>query len=194
MEIWSNDLFDREADPSLESGHAELDGALRALWKLVLEQGVQDDGQPTFTDFQLRLEGRPSVFIPRDPARNPELALLRSLRHEADFYGALASVHASQLGRAFDFGPFLDLGPPSETVKIADVLRGALSITEPLKRDGLAWRAGPLSVGAGWAVRLDGLEFKGKPVRFVVTAGKVESDDSPATQPLRDALLAAGLC
>jgi hypothetical protein len=200
MEIWSNDLFDRESDPSLESRHAELDDALRALWKLVLEQGVQEDGQPTFTDFQLRLEGRPSVFIPRDPSRNPELALLRSLRHEPDFYGTLASVHASRLGRPFDFGPFLELGPPAAARMITEVLRAALSIAAPLERDGLVWRAGPidgvhLGISAGWAVRVHGLEFEGTPLRFAVASetGKIESDASPATEPLRDALLAAGV-
>lgn len=201
MEIWSNDLFDRESAPSLERRFTELDAALRELWRLVLEEGVQDDGRPTFTDFQLRLEGRPAIVIMRDPDLNPELALLRSMRHEPDFYGALAAVHASRPGPRFDFGPFLDLGPPAAARKIAEVLRGALSIAAPLERDGLTWRAGPangvhLSISAGWAVRAHGLDFEGAPLRFAVAYAprKIEGEGSPATEPLRDALLAAGLC
>lgn len=107
FEIWSTDLFDREAAPSREGEYPNLLEGLGSLWKLVLEQGVQDDGKPTFTDFQLRISGKPAIFIPRDPSLNPELAQLRALRHRSDFWPTLAKLHLEQLGAPFAFGPFL---------------------------------------------------------------------------------------
>lgn len=111
FEIWSSDLFDRESSESLEGDYPRLDDALTALWQLVLTEVVEDDGRPTFTDFQLRSEGRRTIRVPRDPSQNPELALLRSQRHRPGFYVALARVHGGRLDQPFDFEPFLELGP-----------------------------------------------------------------------------------
>lgn len=213
FELWSSDLFDRESAPSLEGTWTGADSALEALWRHVLDEGVQDDGRPTFTDFQLRTPGQRAVFIPRDPLDNPELALLRRLRGGAGFLGALASVHEARLERPFDFEPFLALAPdpPPGVVRVVDALRAALSISGALARHRTVWRAGSSdgphvgvasSVIGGttrWWARLAAVEFEGKPVSFGVAYSErdgswtVESDDSPATLPLRDALLSVGL-
>lgn len=216
-ELWSSDLFDRESSPSLEESSERLERALESLWRRVLEQGVQDDGQPTFTEFQLRSATGPVASIPRDPLNNPELALLRRFRGKRGFCAMLARAHQVRLGRAFDFEPFLALAPrpPACAQKVSDVLRAALSISGMLQREGTVWRAGPredlhvLLTAAGydgacttWRISVTGLQFEGNPVRF---GGKVEQrdsggeawtlecDDSKACQPLRDALFEAGL-
>ena len=51
FELWSNDLFDREAEPTLDGRFPTLNAALRELWRRVLEEGIQDNGTPTFTAF-----------------------------------------------------------------------------------------------------------------------------------------------
>ena len=104
--LWSNDLFDREAEPRREGEFDDPAQALAALWRAVLQQGVADDGRPSFTDFHLRFPGR-SVRIPRDPSRNPELARLRARRDEPGFLAWVGFVHARHLEQPFDFGPFL---------------------------------------------------------------------------------------
>ncbi len=191
FELWSTDLFDREAAPTNEGHYPRLDSALRTLWRLVLDQGIQDDGKPTFTDFQLRIQGKPPVSIPRDPSRNRELALLRTLRHKFDFEGELARIHAPLIDQPFDFGPFLDEltpGIPATIRKLAAVLGTALSITEPFRRDRLEWQAGAagphMRIGTSgyhadpsgyvggniwWTLDLLGLQFEGKPVRFRIS-------------------------
>ena len=107
MELWSSDLFDRGSSPSLEGTFTHLEAGLAALWTHVLDEGVMDDGRPTFTDFQLRVAGRRPITIPRDPSMNPELARLRARRHQQGFAGRLAQLHVTRLDDAFDFAPFL---------------------------------------------------------------------------------------
>lgn len=232
-ELTSTDLFDREAPPSLEGTFAALEVALAALWKRVLEEGVQDDGRPTFTDFLLRRPQGKSVSLPRDPFHNPELAQLRACRHDKEFFGRLASVHLERLELPFDFAPFLATAArlPAQVQDAVNVLRGALSIPGELSlsREGGIWRidapaatAGtaarsPLMLittsgyqrtagsGAGrssWHIKLPEFRFAERAVRFEVElvedeatgwSGTVMSDHSPGTQPLQDALLAAGL-
>lgn len=216
-ELWSNDLFDRESDPLHEGTWECVERGLAALWARVLSDGVQANGQPTFTAFHLRVPGRPAVFIPRDPFKNPELALLRARRLEVDFSDRLGRVHAARLDAAFDFAPLLALPVqlPAEVEVVVSALCSALSIAEPLTRGADAWRAGPeagprveltgarISGGGydsamtAWWVKLAGLRFEGKPVRFEVTiedvdhAGwtwRTECDETAATQPLLDAL------
>jgi len=111
MELWSSDLFDRESSPSLEGTFSQLEAGLETLWTHVLDEGVLDDGRPTFVDFQLRVGGRAAITIPRDPSRNPELARLRAVRKQPGFAARLAAIHCAQLGRPFDFAPFLAATP-----------------------------------------------------------------------------------
>ena len=111
IELWSSDLFDRDSTPSLEAGFSTIPEGLKALWDHVLGEGVQDDGRPTFTDFQLRLEGKRPISLPRDPHANPALAALRRCRQTPLFLDELVAVHAARLDRPFDFAPFLALCP-----------------------------------------------------------------------------------
>ena len=43
-----DDLFDREATPTVQATGADLLEGLTLLWNLHLREGVQDDGQRTF--------------------------------------------------------------------------------------------------------------------------------------------------
>ena len=222
IELWSSDLFDRESEPALEGEFTELVPGLAALWEHALGEGVQDDGKPTFTDFQLRIEGRTPISIPRDPLDNPELTLLRAFRETPYFIIQLALLHHAQLDRRFDFEPLLAALPalPIVVEQVMNVFCRALSITEAPLRERANWTCGPregvhvrvITFGysgggsdsgglSAWGITIAGLQFEGKPVFFGVDceerdyappSWKVYGDASPATQPLRDALMAAG--
>lgn len=49
-----DDLFDREATPTVQATGAELLEGMTPLWNLHLREGSQDDGQRTFCRFDLR--------------------------------------------------------------------------------------------------------------------------------------------
>ncbi len=49
-----DDLFDREAAPTVQATGTELLEGLTQLWSLHLREGLQDDGQRTFCRFDLR--------------------------------------------------------------------------------------------------------------------------------------------
>ncbi len=94
--LWYSDFFDREAGASFEAEGVGLMAGLEALWSKTLAEGIQDDGRPTFTWFDLEVEG---VWqrIPRDPFANPEIARLREWREVEGLIPALARAHLSRL-------------------------------------------------------------------------------------------------
>ena len=83
-QIWSNDYFDYEASPLLECEGAGLVAGCRELWLKTLEEGILDDGRPTFTGFMLCLAEHGRLMLPRDPLMNHELARLRQWRQHPD--------------------------------------------------------------------------------------------------------------
>ena len=63
-ELWSQDLFDREAPRMVEQRGQGLETGLAALWQAHLGETVQLDGQQGFTHFNLWLPGaRRSITI-----------------------------------------------------------------------------------------------------------------------------------
>lgn len=198
IELWSSDLFDRDAEPHHEGSYDSATEGLLALWRAVLTQGVQDGGGATFTDFTLRGLGR-VVSLPRDPFENPELALLRARRHEPHFFPRVAALHERTLGEPFSFGPYLALPVelPAAVTKVLEVLGAALSLRGAVDS---SWRLGDAAnahlqvsaTGAEWAI-----DVRGVGVRFRVHldgttwAPRVETDGSAGAQTLEDALTAA---
>lgn len=209
--LWSHDTFDREAEPSRDATFEREEHGFEALWRAVLEQGIQGDGQATFTRFSLELSDRRRVDIPVGPSENPHLVSLRERRREPGFLKMVAQLHLERVDRAFDFAPFLALGPPEILQKIARALAVPLSIGGAFERVKDGWQLGAskphLEVrNAGWSgdvwlVAVDGLEHSGAKIPFAVTVrfrddGTWKIDhllDVPHTEPLRDALLASGL-
>lgn len=89
-QIWSNDYFDYDASPLLECEGTGVVAGCRELWLKTLEEGILDDGRPTFTGFVLCLAEHDKVMLPRDPLMNLELARLRQWRHHPDVIDLLA--------------------------------------------------------------------------------------------------------
>lgn len=201
FELWSSDLFDRDSAPSLEGTFNSLPDGLVALWRKTLEQGVQDDGRPTFTEFSLRGGGR-TRFLPRDPFRNLHLGVLR--RRALEREGFVDEVVRLQLER---FGTAdLSLGWlvaattvfPTGVQAIVDELALRLGHVVELwtPADDGSCRAGPLAVlpvlaPLGW--RIEVREWEGA-FAVVISDGvsRVECDDVPPCHVLRDALLEGG--
>lgn len=91
--LWSMDYFDREAEPiEEESGNDPCDGLI-LLWRKTLEEGLLDDGRPTFTWFTWRSPGQRPLSLPRDPLVNPELAKLRRWRRTPGLIERLGRWH-----------------------------------------------------------------------------------------------------
>lgn len=203
-EVWSSDTFDRDSGPQLEGAFDTFEQGLRALWKKTLSEAVQDDGRPTFTEFSLR--GQPSVFPPRDPFKNPELAVLRArmVANEA-FLDELVKVHASRLASRVTLPQLLVLTAPLP-VLVQQVVAflskrlevdGALSVTVEgswaQERIVVTPRWAPPSPdAASWSIVVSGLSGA---FTVVVESGRARVDVSEAAdaQVLRDALLEAGL-
>ncbi len=59
--LTSADLFDRECEPTLEAKGSDLLEGLTLLWHKHLREGLQDDGQRTFSRFDLRWAKVPDV-------------------------------------------------------------------------------------------------------------------------------------
>ena len=103
--IWAVDYFDQESAPSLEEEGAVLADGFESLWGKVLEEGIMADGRPTFTWFELRLEGDPAfghsaeklARIPRDPLMNVELGRIRGWRGVVGLIPAVARAHIARL-------------------------------------------------------------------------------------------------
>lgn len=203
-ELWSSDTFDRESDPSLEGSFDTLDAGLRALWKKTLFEAVLDDGRPTFTEFSLR--GQPSVFLPRDPFENPELAVLRArLLANEHFLAQLVTVHASRLSSRVTLPQLLLLTAPlpalvqqvvaflSKRLELGGVPTVTAEGTWAQERVVVTPRwAPPSPEAAAWRVAVGGLSG---PFTVVVESGRarVELADADDAQVLRDALLESGL-
>jgi len=94
------DLFDRESPPNVRASGQSLREGLRALWKLTLEEGVNERGVKTLASFTLRWEGEPpraagDAWIPVEVTGNPELLKLRRWVSEdrGDLLTRLAELH-----------------------------------------------------------------------------------------------------
>lgn len=90
--LWSSDFFDRESAPFCDARGEALEEGLAQLWAKTLDEGVLDDGRPTFTWFTLRHDGG-AVTLPRDPLKNPALAKLRAWRGEPALLARLVALH-----------------------------------------------------------------------------------------------------
>lgn len=203
-ELWSSDTFDRESPPSVEGSFDTLEAGLRALWKKTLSEAVQDDGRPTFTEFTLR--GQPSVFLPRDPFENPELAVLRArMLANGAYLDALVAAHASRIARRVSLKLLLAVTTPlpAQVQQVLVFLSRRLSLAgaPDVTAEGTwaqeriiitpRWQA-PSPEPASWSVAVTGLAGA---FTVVVEAGRarVELADAADTQVLRDALLESGL-
>ena len=102
--LWAYDYFDRDSERSLEAEGTGLRSGLEALWSHVLEEGILDDGRPTFTWFDLEADdttpskienqkSKMSFSIPRNPLQNPELGRMRGWRTESALIQAIARAH-----------------------------------------------------------------------------------------------------
>lgn len=60
-----DDLFDRDSTPSVQATGDDLFAGVTLLWKLHLLEGLQDDGQRTFSGFELR-SGAPTRRVDVD--------------------------------------------------------------------------------------------------------------------------------
>lgn len=208
FELWSSDLFDREAEPRLELKADTLRDGLLALWRKTLEEGVDDQGRPTFTAFTLR-GARLRLSLPRDPSKNPQLAELRWRLGENDFLWRVVTLHEPLAREPFSFEPYLAIPVqlPREVETCVRTLANALGLTRPLRTTARhAWSTGEptkthltvTSEATRWRVEVRGAAG----VRFAVQlediewAGwrcEVQADESTGAQTLGDALLAAGV-
>lgn len=209
--LWSQDTFDREAEPHRDATYASLSEGLAGLWRAVLREGILHDGRASFTRFSLEADAR-RVQVPVTPFDNPELVALRERVHEPGFLEALVAVHTRVLEQPFSFAPFLAIGPPEVLQRFCRVLAEPLGLradSEAYEADEAGWRVGQgpgphLAIrpaARAWVIVVHGLSVDGAVVPFAVTVRfddeggwKCEHTlDVPQTQPLRDALLAAGL-
>lgn len=209
--LWSQDTFDREAEPSRDATFETEEEGFEGLWRAVLEQGVQSDGKATFTSFTLELSDQRRVRIPVTPFENPRLVELRERMREPGFLARLGALHLERVDQPFDFAPFLALGPPEVLQHIARALAVPLGLAGGFERVSDGWHLGNsmphIEVrhtghrGDVWMVSVNGLERDGTAIPFALTV-RFRDDGShktehllhvPHTEPLRDALVAAGL-
>lgn len=204
FELWSRDLFDRESAPFREATYARFDEGLTALWRKVLDEVIQDDGRPSFTDFSLEGEGR-VLWIPRDPFENPVLAeLRRRARAEGDFVERLVTEHQTRFGH----GPVdldtlaLALTPlPSTFHKAVVVIARQLGLPPHLRLGATGgWQGPQLTITASWSRagvvtwRLELNALDGPTVLTLDEGGaRLEAPPGAAGQVVRDALLEAGV-
>lgn len=203
-EVWSSDTFDRDSGPTVEGTFDTFEQGLRALWKKTLSEAVQDDGRPTFTEFSLR--GQPMVFLPRDPFKNPELAVLRArMVANEGFLDDLVKVHASRIASRVTLPQLLVLTAPLPLL----VQQVVAFLSKRLELDGVlsvtaegSWAqerivvtprwAPPSPDAAAWSIIVSG---RSGAFAVVVESGRarVEVTEAADAQVLRDALLEAGL-
>lgn len=110
--LWSNDLFDRDTPPRCEGRVSGLTEGLATLWDNHLREGVQDDGRPTLTAFQLEWRGE-CFSIP------DQRAGARQLRQwhlaPGEFADELAAVHAGAGGTRAAAEQLLELAAGAAT-------------------------------------------------------------------------------
>lgn len=203
FQLWSRDLFDRESAPFLEASFERLGEGVTALWRKVLDEVIQDDGRPTFTDFTLEGEGR-VLWIPRDPFENPVLAeLRRRARGEPDFLERLVTEHTSRFGH----GPVdldtlvLALTPlPSVIHRTVVVVSRQLGVEPRLTlRTTGGWQGEGFTITARWSRagvptwRLELRALDGPAVLTIEGSVATLEAGGRAGEVLRDALLEAGV-
>ena len=121
--LWAYDYFDRELERSLELEGEGILAGLEELWRKTLEEGVQDDGRPTFTWFDLQLP-EDWARIPRDPFENPELGRIRGWREVEGLIPMVAQTHLARLDSG---GAEWVLSAARETGSSGDFLRRLVS-------------------------------------------------------------------
>jgi hypothetical protein len=205
--LWAYDLFDRDSPPMADARFPSVREGLCGLWRSVLHEGLVEDGRGSFTEFSLQLDDGARLRVPVQHTVNPELVLLRARQHEPGFLEALADVHLALHERraAFEFEPFFAIPPPPACLELARVLANALSSEGAPRRTGARWKVGAhveLSCAppGGWRIEVVNARFAGRPVVFAVQERfeggawhRTLLGDGRETQPLRDALIAAGL-
>ncbi len=154
FELWASDLFDRDSEPSRQKTFSTLRDGLEALWRASLEEGIQDDGRPTFTWFTLT---GPSlrVELPRDPFVNLELAMLRQRwKLVPGFASRLAELHAALLPARPSLEHLLvqttELPPP--VLRAVEVLARHLALQGKLSPTTNGWELGALRLTASWVL------------------------------------------
>ncbi|MFT3707107.1 MAG: hypothetical protein QM817_05500 [Archangium sp.] len=204
--LWSYDLFDRDSEPLVDAQFVSLIEGLRALWRSVLHEGIVEDGRRSFTDFSLQLEDGKRLTIPVNQSVNVELLQLRARQHEPGFLDALSQRHLELHDRKldFEFDLLLSIPPPVAVFELSRVLAVALASPGAPVRIGARWRVGAhvevhCEEPVRWVVTVVGATFSNTAVKFSVTHRyatarwhREYTGDGPETQPLRDALIAAG--
>lgn len=204
--LWSYDLFDRDSEPIIDVVFESVGDGLRGLWRSVLHEGIVEDGRRSFTDFSLHLEDGTRLAVPVQHGVNPELLLLRARQHEPGFLDALSQRHLELHDRKLDFAfdLLLSIPPPVAVFELARVLSAALASPGAPVRAGARWRVGAhvevhCEEPVKWMITVVGATFGDAVVKFSVCHRYATArwhrefiGDDPETQPLRDALIAAG--
>jgi hypothetical protein len=136
--LFAIDLFDRESEPHLDEEGVGLKAGLKALWKRMLNEAVQDDGQATFTDFALRVESRGgshSFSIRRESGLNAPLGKLRAWRNEPNLLDALAAVHARIIldSKRWDGGSVMQHAESEPILQLAASLESVGALLKELR-------------------------------------------------------------
>lgn len=79
-QLWHSDTFDRDDPPSLQTTGMDIVEGLSELWRYTLKEGILDNGDASFSRFQL-MWGATCVAILVNPFDNPALLKLRQWTH-----------------------------------------------------------------------------------------------------------------
>ena len=142
-ELWSNDAFDRDAEPREEDSGSDLEEGALAFWRKTLEDGTLEDGTPSFTHFHLRHRGTGAdapptalrVDLPEHPARKEALHKLRKWRHEPDLVPAVAAFHVMRFARAGCASVFEAAKDAADAEALRGFLRGKATPTSTISED-----------------------------------------------------------
>jgi hypothetical protein len=78
-QLWHRDMFDRDAPLSLQTTGTDVVQGLYELWRYTLKEGILDNGNASFSRFQLTWGNTPAtradIFV--NPFDNPALLKLR---------------------------------------------------------------------------------------------------------------------
>lgn len=206
FELWASDLFDRESPPSRQKTFSTLREGLEALWRASLDEGIQDDGRPTFTWFTLTgpsshlKHAAPSLLrveLPRDPFVNLELAMLRQRwKLLPGLAGRLAELHEAVLPAPVSLEQLLvqTTELPGAVLRAADVLARHLGFPGTLATTPAGWALGEVRLSASWT--LPEPEYRlwldGFTARFTKDEVVLEVNDD-RSKVLGDVLAEAGL-
>lgn len=142
-ELWSNDAFDRDAEPREEDSGSDLEEGARAFWRKTLDEGTLEDGTPSFTHFHVRhgdaspdAEGRTlRVDLPEHAARKEALHKLRKWRHHPDLVHAVAAFHLLRFDRAGCISIFEAAKDAADAEALRVLLRGKATPTSTISED-----------------------------------------------------------